>query len=312
MGTWSVGLYGGDFAMDLRSAVAAVARLPFEPDRLVELLCGIEPAAARHAEDPDHATFWLILADQFTKRGLVSARVTDAALALIASAASDAAKLGMKPADIRRRSKVLEELRGRLLAPPSLSHPRKVLKSPQPFVMDVGQMLTYPTDHGRPINPCFKSKELIRSWSKEGVQRTWTADGWAALVVVERAHAFEYLAWYRAAVARQSTIDKPTSDAMLADDITWRIARAGTCTRLHMTRMEFERIGQVTIDPHAITALFPDLRPGLSAAISDISIANDMDVIPARIAGTDPPRMAPSTRRPTFAGLRKILADHGI
>ena len=36
MGVFGTGLYSGDFAMDLRSAIKAVSRLPFEPGRLVE------------------------------------------------------------------------------------------------------------------------------------------------------------------------------------------------------------------------------------------------------------------------------------
>ena len=35
MGRWGTGLYSGDFAMDLRSTIRAVARLPFSADRLV-------------------------------------------------------------------------------------------------------------------------------------------------------------------------------------------------------------------------------------------------------------------------------------
>ena len=42
MGAWGTGLYSGDFASDLRIAVAAVARLPFDGERLLGLLCDIE------------------------------------------------------------------------------------------------------------------------------------------------------------------------------------------------------------------------------------------------------------------------------
>ena len=46
MGTWGTGLCSGDLAMDLRSTIAAVARLPFEGDRLAEILCETEPGVA--------------------------------------------------------------------------------------------------------------------------------------------------------------------------------------------------------------------------------------------------------------------------
>ena len=46
MGVWGAGLYSGDFALDLRSTIRAVARLPYDGDKLVEILCETEPAAA--------------------------------------------------------------------------------------------------------------------------------------------------------------------------------------------------------------------------------------------------------------------------
>ena len=86
MGAWGTGLYSGDFAMDLRSTVVAVVRLPFDVDRLVEILCETEPEAAANPRDEDHTTFWLILADQFAKRGIVSDRARDKALEIIDAA----------------------------------------------------------------------------------------------------------------------------------------------------------------------------------------------------------------------------------
>jgi hypothetical protein len=65
MGTWGAGLYSGDLAMDLRSTIGAVTRLPFEGDRLVEILCEAEPGAANNPEDEEHTVFWLVVADQF-------------------------------------------------------------------------------------------------------------------------------------------------------------------------------------------------------------------------------------------------------
>ena len=72
MGAWGTGLYSGDFAMDLRGTIRAVARLPFSADRLVDVLCDAEPGAARSSVDSDHTVFWLVVADQFAKRGIDS------------------------------------------------------------------------------------------------------------------------------------------------------------------------------------------------------------------------------------------------
>ena len=99
MGVWGLGLYSGDFAMDLRGAIKAVARLPFDGERLVEILSETAPAVADNPSDEDHTTFWLVVADQFAKRGIISDRARTEALQII-DADSDLAMraaLGMKP-----------------------------------------------------------------------------------------------------------------------------------------------------------------------------------------------------------------------
>jgi hypothetical protein len=68
MGVWGCGLYSGDFASELRSAVSALLRLPFPPDRIVDILCESEPTAANNAADDNHTICWLVVADQFAKR----------------------------------------------------------------------------------------------------------------------------------------------------------------------------------------------------------------------------------------------------
>ena len=146
MGVWGVGLYSGDFAMDLRSAIKAVARLPFDGERLVEILSETAPAVADNPSDEDHTTFWLVVADQFAKRGIISDRARTEALQII-DADSDLAMraaLGMKTSDLSKRRKMLQDLRARLTAPP-VSKPRSVLKKPQAFLMNVGDMVVYPT-----------------------------------------------------------------------------------------------------------------------------------------------------------------------
>jgi len=265
MGVWSTGLYAGDFALDLRSAIRAVARLPYHGERLIEILCETEPAAANNIADADHSTFWLVAADQFAKRGIVSERARETALKII-DGGSDLAtleKLGMDPVGLRKRSKVLEELRTRIAAPPS-SKPRSMLKKPQPYLMDMGDVLSFPTCEGSCINPYFASKERDRSWKGQ--------DGWSAAVIVDRGRAFEFLTWYRPLIA-QATPDRPTL-LDLRSKVPWKLERAGTCSASHFKKMELEKIGAMPIDREKLTRELGELRPGISAAINDISIAN--------------------------------------
>src|SRR4051794_20823264 len=97
MGVWSAGLYAGDFAADLRSAVRAVSRLPFDGARLADILREVEPEAAAQPGNEDHTTFWLVVADQFARRGIICDRAFENAKAIVDSG-SDLAllqKLGM-------------------------------------------------------------------------------------------------------------------------------------------------------------------------------------------------------------------------
>jgi|SRR5882724_4794121 len=184
MGVWGTGLYSGDFALDLRSTVSAVARLPFEGDKLVDILCGTEPRAADNSDDEEHATFWLVVADQFAKRSITCDRARDKALAIIENG-SDLAmheKLGMKPPDLAKRRKMLEDLRVRLLARQATSRPGTVLKQPQTLLMDVGDALVYPTCEGECINPYVASKEQ----SRNGAGRIgWKQDSWSAMIIID-------------------------------------------------------------------------------------------------------------------------------
>src|SRR6478736_9042697 len=112
MGTWGAGLYSADVALDLRATIAALLRLPFEQERIVEVLCESEQKAADDPRDEDHTTFWLVLADQFARRGLVSARVREKALDIIDNDRDLAmlAARGMKEPALRKRAATLQKL----------------------------------------------------------------------------------------------------------------------------------------------------------------------------------------------------------
>jgi hypothetical protein len=146
MGAWGTGLYSGDFAMDLRGTIRAVARLPFSADRLVDVLCDAEPGAARSSVDSDHTVFWLVVADQFAKRGIDSPRVRETALSIIDEGRDRAAvaALGMREPDLRRRDRMLAELRTRLVSAPP-PKPRTTLKNPQPYLFEIGDGYAFPT-----------------------------------------------------------------------------------------------------------------------------------------------------------------------
>lgn len=287
MGVWGSGLYSGDFAMDLRGTIGAVARLPFESDKLVEILCETEPSAATKPDDVDHSTFWLVVADQFAKRGIVNDRARDMALKIIDSG-SDLAmlgKLGMSPADLKKRAKMLVEVRARAAAP-VVRKPRNILKKPQPLLMEAGDAFVYPvhrrelfanTAHRRIdwecINPYFASKER----SSHG--GAWTQEGWAACVIVDRGRAFDFLSWYRPLVARTPWIGDRPSLEILRGEVLWMWETPGTCSAQHFKRMELEKLGTFALDAEKLRSIFPGMGPGIGAAVNDISLANRLNIM---------------------------------
>jgi len=271
MGAWGTGLYSSDFAADLRAVVAAVSRLPLDEEGLVEALCHAEKSAAENPVDEDHTRFWLVMADQFEKRGIFSARVRDVALAII-DGGKDVAmmqKLGMKPADLRRRAANLRELRARIVAQPMVSKPRRTLQRPEPYVFEPGGIYAYPTRGGDPINPYMSPQRFDRT--------KWAPDGFGLMFVIGRGRAFNYLAWYHAITSIEVVSSVPDR-TKLVGELRWGLPIYGTCNRAHFRKLELAEIDIFTLDQGRLDHFFPHLAPGTVFAIKDISISNGMRI----------------------------------
>jgi hypothetical protein len=234
----------------------------------------VEPGAANNASDEDHTTFWLVLADQFAKRGIVCARVKEKALQIIDDGKdlTRLSQLGMDSPGLKKRGKMLAELRERILnaAPPAT--PRRVLRKPQALVMNEGDVVVYPTARGNPINPYLPSVERIRP--------AWIQDGWSAAVIVEAGREFDLLAWYRPMTIATAMTAKPGFEAVLANEV-WVMRLPGMCSASHFKKMQLEKFGSVAIDREKLKRCFPQEPTGRSAAVNDISIANRFSVGPA-------------------------------
>jgi hypothetical protein len=107
----------------------------------------------------------------------------------------------------------------------------------------------------------------------------WKHDGWGAMVVVDRGRAFDFLTWYTPLVISAPVLDKPTF-AMLRSIPSWVFRGPGTCSSVHFKRLELEKVGSLTIDRDKLARAFPTMKPGTSAAIDDISIANSLSFPP--------------------------------
>lgn len=268
MGVWGAGLYSGDFAADLRGSIKAVLRLPFEAERLLELLCELEPGAAGNSQDEDHSTFWLVVADQFAQHGLYSNTARAKALEII-EAGSDIAmlrNLGMNSDDLRKRERMLENLKRSLLLTPQAAKPRAVLKKPQTLLFAAGDVLIYPVSLGRPHQKLPPRLHPVPAWKQ---------DGWGVAAILQAELAFDYLAWYRPLVLDFPGADKPEF-AALRTGKHWSLRRAGTCSPSDAKVLGLERIGALQVDPATLSAAFPGMKPGNRAALENSSIARDL------------------------------------
>src|SRR5947207_8230293 len=180
MGAWGTGLYSSDMAADMRATVKSVLRLPFDEDRIVDILRDCERRAAHDADNEDHTAFWLVLADQFEKRGVAHAPTREKAMAVI-DRGDDLMMMerrGMKQADLRKRGAKLAELRARLAAAPRLSKPRSTIKAPEPYLLEIGVLYACPVAGSSCINPFFGKKDFERF--------PWAPDGWRQFVILDR------------------------------------------------------------------------------------------------------------------------------
>lgn len=257
MGMWGSGLYDDDYAADLRVVVGVVCRLPLSGDEVVDMLEQHE-SASRDVDDEDHTTFWLVVAEELHRRGVVS-RATDRALEIIDGGENlrALAALGMGDSDLRQRARVLASLKARLGAPTTGRRPR-TLSTPQPLLVRPGEVFAFPIDGGGNVrNPYMQHAPYF------------TATGWGCCVVAAAGHVFDYLAWY--AVVRDLAPEReiPTL-AHACDRLRHGPFGLGTLSRVHIRRMGWERLGVVEVP--SIGPL--DESDVVHVVAHDISLAN--------------------------------------
>ena len=115
MGIWGVGLYSNDVGMDVQSAFVEALHEGKEPE---EITAQMQVDYAGELEDPwDAPAFWFALADTQWKRGMLLPEVKDKALSLIESGDEVAMWQQEDPALAKKREKVLNTLREKLLSP---------------------------------------------------------------------------------------------------------------------------------------------------------------------------------------------------
>ncbi len=237
MGAWGGGLYQSDFGCDLRADLNGFMRAPLSDDEIIAKL-----AEAHGSGDGDHHVdafdYWLVMADQFERRGLHRPDLFERAIGIVEQGADLAAleKLGAGAGTIARRRKDTAELLGRLRSPRPAKQ-RRPMKNPQPLLFEVGEALTWPTDHGN------RNSEFVLG----GFQ----PDGWGFGVITGTEHEYGVFARYSMQVLLWRRPERPSPE--LAIHCRRSDHYYGGITRRDIERIGVERLGKVP--PEAIKPL---------------------------------------------------------
>lgn len=292
MGTWGPGLYANDLAKDLKSTIASVMRLPHEPADLVRLLEESFPVQSSQRSDEDYTSFWLVVADDFHKRGVNEPSLFQRAIEIVDSGMdlNCPERQEMSASDQRIRKAILAELRERFTKPPQ-SKKRKTLGKPQPLVLNAGDLFVYPVfEYGQCVNP-YSSR-----WNRD-------QEAWGAACILRSGHVFEYLACYWPLVlsSRFELACKPTTVDLLSigkqslecpprlsrqlkpelePNAKWELKRPGTCSKIHFQRLQLEILNRLPIDEKALARNFPEMRDGKYQTVNDISISASLGAGP--------------------------------
>jgi len=270
MGAWGTGLYANDFAADLKSTVAALATLPFDGDRIADILRQESAEILADTEDADYTTFWLVVADQFEKKGICCESVRKTAVQIIESGQDLKlmAAVEMSSKDLKQRQKVLNELKSRL-SEPIPPRPRKTIKAPPPLLMNVGDLFTYPVSQGSPLNPYLSNPRAD--------DPGWNLDGWATMLIIDAGFAFDFLPWYRP-ITTAVMSKQPLGIEDLPSAGRWFLRNPGTASGTHLKKMELLKIAALKVNRGKIVTRFSPFKSDVSYAVNDISISNQMSV----------------------------------
>ncbi len=207
MGAWGAGLYQCDEAADVKQTFADTAKLPVDVDELVARVArksglGTDPMAEEEVDG------WLVIADQLHHFALDHPPTFETALQIIDSGADLAAKkdLEMSPRDLKKREQVLQDLKAKWAIPHPKPRKRKMMKGPEKYLFDIGDLWVMPAMDGSPLPFDWYG------YDPDTIGEHYTPNGWAGFVVFNRWRHEDFYARYLIAVLDITGAGKPTPE----------------------------------------------------------------------------------------------------
>lgn len=247
MGTWGVDLYQDDEAADIRDSVKSVLKIPVKGDRLLEIL--IEIHGSQDIKEDESQTFWLVVADQFEKNGILCNQVFNNALHIIESGENIArlSELGLEEKQKLKRENALKSLKERINNPRQAKEIKSTGKLPE-IVVSVGEAYIFPTMRGMAMNAWFKS------WS----EAQFEPDGWGALLVIQTGRAYEWFPWCSIASLTVPPEKVPTLKSVESSRLIYHPQTEGAAICIpkkpHMKKMGMELLGTFNLNPEKAKA----------------------------------------------------------
>lgn len=240
MGAIGGGLYGSDFACDLRADIADLMRAPLSDDEIIAVIADAHlPASGDHIDAFD---YWLVLADQLERRGSPRPQIFERAIEIIEQRHDIAAleeldaSSSMRTARSRANAKLLERLRH-----PRPAKQRRPITRRLPLLFTEGDALAWPTDHGRLKTPY--------------VFGYFEQDGWGFGVVSRAGYRFGVLPTYAVQILLWRDRAKPAAE--LAAHCRRSDHQFGEVSVGDIEMFEIERLGEAPA--YAISPPAPEI-----------------------------------------------------
>jgi hypothetical protein len=242
MGAWGSGLFQNDYALDLKDAISLVIKVPGGNSYVLDILKQMHPESVT-PDNEDWTTFWIVVADQFEKRGLLSKEIISTTLGIIKNKEDlkRLEELELSKSELKKRSKLLNALSERLNNPRETKE-KKFPKNPPPFCAEIGDVFSFPVSGFESFNAWFSSWE----------EAQFEPNGWGAFIVIDRGRAFDWLPWLAVASTNVPRTKEPTLKDVLSANLIVHSQTNGAAKCVpkmsHFKRLPATLIGNVNID----------------------------------------------------------------